>query len=185
MGSLLLSVAASASLYPLHGQRGNELAPPPRSDSNAKVILEVVNNHFTIGKKIPSLYLSLFSDGAAECHPVKFAGQEDSVKKEYLPAKDFSEIRAVLNQSELRDIKGRYERPRIVIDSWMEWELRASDSQLVHDVTISFGPTTQPLRSYPKALAALGCQIIKIRAELCGDNTDYYRPACVNSSQTK
>jgi hypothetical protein len=176
-------MAASASFYPLYGQRGNEPALP-KSDSNAKVILEVVNNYFTMGKIIPSLYLRLFSDGAAECHAEKFSGQEDSVKNQYLPAKEFSEIRAVLNQPGLRDVRGRYERSRMVIDSWNEWELRASDSQLAQDVTISFGSATQ-LRSYPKALAALGCQIIKIRAELCGDNTDYYRPACVNPFQTK
>ena len=113
---------------------------------------------------------------------IKFTEREDSIKKETLPPRKVAEIRAVLNQPGLRGVKGRYERPRVVLDSWMEWELRAPDSQLTQDVTISFGPATQQLRTYPEALATVGCQILKIRAELCGDKTDYYRPACVNPS---
>jgi hypothetical protein len=182
MGLVLLSLAASASL---HGQSGSEPSLQSATDSNAKVILEVVNNHFTMGRKTPSLYLRLFSNGTAECHAVKFTGQEDGVKKEALPPKEFAEITAVLNQPGLQGVKGRYDRPRIVIDSWMEWELRAPGSQPMQDVTISFGHATQRPRTYPKALATVGCQILKIRAELCGDNTDYYRPACVNPSPEK
>ncbi len=56
VGFVLLSVALSASLY---GQSSNETGLPPASDSNAKVILEVVNKHFTTGRKIPSVYLRL------------------------------------------------------------------------------------------------------------------------------
>jgi|HubBroStandDraft_6_1064221.scaffolds.fasta_scaffold319127_1 hypothetical protein len=179
LGALAI-LAASASIC---GQSSNEQGPRPSPDANAKVILEVVNNQFTMGRKIPSIYLRLFSDGTAECQTRKFTAREDlSTKNATLPPKEFAEIRAVLNKPGLRGVKGRYEHPRVVFDSWMEWELRAPDSQLTQDVTISFGPATQQLRTYPEALATLGCQIIKIRAELCGDKIDYYRPACVNSS---
>jgi hypothetical protein len=141
-----------------------------------------VNNHFTVGRKIPSLYLRLFSDGLAECRSIKFTEREDSIKNETLPPREFAEIRTVLNQPGLREVEGRYELPRMVFDSWMEWELLALDSQLTQGVTISFGPATQQLRTYPQALATLGCQILKIRVEVCGDKTNYYRPACVNPS---
>jgi hypothetical protein len=48
VGFVLLSVGLSASLY---GQSSNETGLPQASDSNAKVILEVVNKHFTTGRK--------------------------------------------------------------------------------------------------------------------------------------
>jgi len=185
VGLLLLSVAASAWLFPVLAQRSNESGPPQTSDSNAKVILEVVNNHFTMGRKIPSLYLRVFSDGSAECHAVRFDGVEDSVKKGSLPPKEVLDVRTALNQPGLGDVKGRYERPRVVMDSWMEWELRASDSRLMQDVTISFGPPNQEPRPYPEALARLACQILKVREYVCGDRTEYYRPACVNRAPTK
>jgi hypothetical protein len=173
-------VAASASLYPLHGQRSNEPESPPTSDSSAKVILEVINNHFTIGQKIPSLYVKVFSDGTAECHAIKFTGRENNdVKREHLPAKEFAEIKSLLDQPEMQGVKGRYEHPRAVADSWMEWELRAPDSQLRQEVTISFGPPTQELRAFPEALGSLGCQILKIREYVYGDRAEYYSPACV------
>jgi hypothetical protein len=184
-GFRAIALAALALLVvsdSLYGQISDEPGPRPSPDSNAKVILQVVNNHFTVGREIPSLYLRVFSDGLAECHSIKFTEREDSMKKETLPPRKLAEIRAVLNQPGLRGVEGRYERPRMVFDSWMEWELRAPDSQLTQGVTISFGPATQQFRTYPEALATLGCQILKIRAELCGDKTDYYRPACVNPS---
>jgi hypothetical protein len=168
----------------LHGQTRTESAKPPASDTAPKVILEVINKHFTVGMKIPSIYLRLFSDGAAECHTLRFTGQEqDTVRNERLEPKEFAAIRSVLNQPELRSVTGRYEHPRIVVDSWMEWELRAPDSQLRRDVTISFGPASQDLRPYPRALGDLGCHILKIREYVYSDRTDYYRPACVNNSQ--
>jgi hypothetical protein len=46
-----------------------------------KVILEVMNYHFTVGKKIPSVYLRVFSDGTAECHTEKYMGLETDVVK--------------------------------------------------------------------------------------------------------
>jgi hypothetical protein len=73
---------------------------------------------------------------------------------------------------------GRYDLPRLVFDSWMEWDLRGSDSQLGQDVTISFGPETQHFHPYPEALRNLACQILQIREQVYGDRTEYYRPAC-------
>ncbi len=185
VGLLTVFVAATASLNTLHSQTIAESGGPPTSDSTAKVVLEVVNNHFTVGMKIPSVYLRLFSDGTAECHTVKFTGkEEDTVRKAHLEPREFAEVITVLNQPALRDLKGRYDLPpRMIIDSWMEWDLRIHGSRLVQDVTVTFGPTRQ--RIYPEALGKLGCQIVKIREYVYGDRTDYYRPACVNHSPQK
>jgi hypothetical protein len=134
----------------------------------------------TRGQKIPSLYVKVFSDGTAECHAIKFTGRENNdVKREHLPAKEFAEIKSLLDQPEMQGVKGRYEHPRAVADSWMEWELRAPDSRLRQEVTISFGPPTQELRAFPEALGSLGCQILKIREYVYGDRAEYYSPACV------
>jgi hypothetical protein len=180
VGRIALCLAASAPLCALHGQISSESGKSSAPDSTSKVILEVVNNHFTMGRKIPSIYLRLFSDGTAECHAVSFTGDEqETVKKERLSPKEFEKIRVVLNQPGLRDVKGRYDLPRIVFDSWMEWDVTSHDSQLVHDVTVSFGPDDRDLGPFPEALGNLGCQILKIREYVYGDRTDYYRPACV------
>jgi hypothetical protein len=56
---------------------------------------------------------------------------------------------------------------------------RSHDSQLVHDVTVSFGPDARDLGPFPEALGYLGCQILKIREYVYGNRTDYYRPACI------
>src|SRR5579862_7433496 len=41
-----------------------KLSKPPR------VLRQVVNRHFTVGKRIPSNYLKLFSDGTVECQEI-------------------------------------------------------------------------------------------------------------------
>jgi hypothetical protein len=43
-----------------------------------------MNRHFTVGKKIPSLYLRVFSDGTAECHTEKFWEEADVTKTKVL-----------------------------------------------------------------------------------------------------
>jgi hypothetical protein len=151
----------------------------PRSSS------KVVNNHFTVGKKLPSIYLKVFSNGTTECHALKDPKQTDTVKMQRLSEDGFAELKSALDQPELRGAKGRYEFPRVIIDSWSEWDLTAPGSQLGRDVTISFGGGAQEPRPYPEALAKLGCQIIKIRAAVYGDNTDYYRQACVIQAKRK
>jgi len=180
IGFVLLSVAASASLY---GQSSNETGPPPASEASAKVILEVVNNHFTVGRKIPSVYLRVFSDGTAECHAKNPSRRdEDATIKKHLSPQEFAEINAVLNGSGLRDVKGRYELGRIAFDSWMEWDIRIDSPQSARSVTVSFAGV--PSR-YPDALRRLGCLILAARREVYGDDTNYYRPACVDASPQK
>lgn len=178
---LVLCVAASLTLTGFRGQTGSSsesstVPPPPQ------ILLEVVNKHFTVGKKIPSVYLRLFSDGTAECHVIKSSGYEkDTVKTKRLQPKEFAEAKAVLDDAGLQDITGRYELPRLVFDSLMEWDLGIHDSDTQQNVTVSFaGPPDQT--RYPDALGTLGCLIVRLRGEVYGDNTDYYRPACTKNS---
>ena len=173
-----VSMAAIGLLGISQGQPGRESAKLPNSDSTPTVILEVVNNHFTVGRKIPSIYLRLFSDGTAECHALDSTEHEQgTVRKGRLTPNDFEKTKAVLARSGLRDVNGRYDLPRTVIDSWMEWDLRSHDS-LRHDVTVSFGPEARYDRPFPEALRDLACQILTIREYIYGDSTGYYRPAC-------
>jgi hypothetical protein len=176
---IAVCLAASTTFCALYTQTDGESGKTATPASTVKVILEVVNNHFTVGRKIPSIYLRLFSDGSAECHAVRFSGHEqENIKTGYVPPKEFDEIKAALNQTGLRIVDGRYDLPWVVLDSWMEWGLKGSDSQLGQDVTISFGPETEHSHPYPEALRNLGCQILKIREKVYGDRTGYYRPAC-------
>ena len=180
---LFLFGISSALLLPLSGQNSNESQRPPSSDGNEKVILEVVNNHITVGRRIPSVYLKLFSDGTAECHALVFTGrEEDNEKRKVLTAAELADVKATLNNGGLRDVKGRYELPRAVFDSWMEWEISIHASDRAQDVTVAFAGMGN--RPYPPSLAELGCSILKLREEVCGDDTAYYRPACKRPSRS-
>lgn len=127
------------------------------------------------------MYLRLLSDGTAECHAIKFSGNEkDEVKVKHLPPKEFAEAQTVLSQPGLRDVNGRYELARMVVDSWMEWDMRIGDSAPLQNVTVVFAGSDH--RHYPDELGKLGCLIVKLRDEVYGDNIDYYRPACTGNS---
>jgi len=129
------------------------------------------------------VYLRLFSDGTAECHAI--GNEKDAVKMKHLPPKEFAEVETLLNQPALRDVNGRYELPRMVFDSWMEWDLRIGDPSRLQNVTVSFAGSAGH-RRYPDALGRLGCLVVKLRNEVYGDNTDYYQPACTwNSSKLR
>jgi hypothetical protein len=78
---------------------GASSANPGPSD---KLILEVINRHFTMGRKIPSVFLRVFSDGTVECHEVKWTGEEtDTIKKKTLDPGELKSLNAVLENPEL------------------------------------------------------------------------------------
>ena len=183
-GLLLAFLASSALLLPLQARTTSE---PQRSSSpDGEVILEVVNNHFTIGQKIPSVYLKLLSDGTAECHTLQFTGRDERiVKRRTLNAVRLAEAKAILNHVASRIATGRYELPRTVVDSWMEWDISIHAPELKRDLTVSFGPPGKDNRPYPSVLAELGCLILKLRGEVYGDNTTHYRPACEKSTHSQ
>jgi hypothetical protein len=81
-----------------------------KSEASPQVVLEVINKHFTVGRKIPSVYLRVFSDGTAECHTVRYAGDEPNVvKKEALTPDELGKLEAVLDNQDLLNVNKRYE----------------------------------------------------------------------------
>lgn len=139
---------------------------------SAKVILEVINRHFTVGKKIPSVYLRVFSDGSAECHAEKYWDEPDSVKKKALSHEDFEQLKALLGQPELLSVKPRYELVAPVIDSWMEWTIKVPHGRSVQQIKVAnLDPAAAKERKepYPEVLVKLGCSIWKIRSDVYAD----------------
>src|SRR5947207_5625034 len=116
---LLTLVVAGAVAYKGRNDSA-EAANALKSGLSSKVILEVINRHFTVGKRIRSVYLRVFSNGTAECHTEKYWDEPDIVKKKVLAPEDFEALRTLLAQPELLSVKHRYERMYPVIDSWME-----------------------------------------------------------------
>ena len=51
-----------------------------QSMASRKLLLEVVNKHFTVRRHIPSAYLRVYSDGTLECHSEKFWDEANIVK---------------------------------------------------------------------------------------------------------
>src|ERR1700722_16429782 len=76
--------------------------------SSPRVILEVINRHFTVGRKIPSVYLRVFSDGTAECHTVRYTGNESEiVKKGKLTSEELGRLESLLNVPEMLNVRKR------------------------------------------------------------------------------
>lgn len=142
-----------------------------------KLLLRVVNRHFTVGKRIPSAYLMVFSDGSVECHALKFGRQDkDDVKKMQLSAEELAKLTSALHESGLQELSRDYKLQRFVVDSWMEWDISIEQPHR-KNVTVAFaGGSGQKV--LPDALGKLGCLILELRHKAYGDDTTYYSPAC-------
>lgn len=142
-----------------------------------KLLLRVVNRHFTVGKRIPSAYLKVFSDGSVECHAVRFGEHDkDDVKKMQLSTDELAKLTSALNDSGLRKLSHDYKLQRFVVDSWMEWDISIEQPRR-QDVRLAFaGGSGQT--ALPDALGKLGCLILELRRKAYGDDTTSYNPAC-------
>jgi hypothetical protein len=166
-----------------------QTAPGPPDDSSAQIMLEVINRHFTVGEKLPSVYLRVFFDRTADCQLWNHYGEgTDVVKKKVLMSSEFEAMKALVDQPELLKVKRRYELTHPVFDSWMEWDIKVRHSDGVQEITVAdFSPESArgPSHPYPDALVMLGCSISTLRDELCGDEGDYRRSNCQKVLQDK
>jgi hypothetical protein len=149
-----------------------------QSSSSRRVILEVVNKHFTVGRQIPSVYLRVYSDGTLECHTEKFWDEADVVKHKTLGPEELRALQAVLDNPELLRADEKYGLMAPVIDSWMEWDIRAHDWRSVKIRVLNFSPASarQKNEPYPPAVLRLGCSIWKLRNEVYGDAQNGGKP---------
>jgi len=151
-------------------------------EQSRKIILEVMNRHFTMGQRIPSIYLRVFSDGTAECHTQKYSrSDKDVTKTKVLSAETLEKLQAVLNDPDLLQVKKRYELMRGVVDSWMEWDITVQHPGTEESIQIAnFSPSSarEKKQPYPDALVKLGCSILKIRGDVYGDADSGYEADC-------
>lgn len=139
---------------------------------SSRVTLEVINRHFTVGEKIRSVYVRVFSDGTAECRTEKYSDEPDNVKRRVLAPEDFERLKALLKQPELLSAKPRYGLMAPVIDSWMEWTIKVPHGQNVQTIEVAnFNPAAakESKTPYPDVLVKLGCSIWKIRSDVYAD----------------
>jgi len=143
-----------------------------RADPSPKLILEVINRHFTVGRKIRSVYLRVYSNGMAECHTEKYWDEADVVKRKMLGPGELQRLRAVLDNPELSHVSKNYGLMYPVIDSWMEWEIRVPHGWHMEDIKVlNFAPEAarRKNQAYSRAVLHLGCSIWKLRNEVYGD----------------
>ena len=163
---------ASMSSVRVAGQPSSTTpSEPPR------VLLQVVNRHFTVGKKIPSTYLKVLSDGTVQCEAIDNR-EVGAVRKAQLSPSELAQITSVLNEPGLRDLGHSYALRRVVFDSWMEWDITINrSSPPPQNITLAFagGPGYPKL---PDALTKLGCKILELRRSVYGQDEAYYNPAC-------
>jgi hypothetical protein len=181
LGGLLTLLVPGTTLHEIRSQRVFKLQKLVVPGSPATPVLEVINRHFTVGKRIPSVYLKVFSDRTAECHTLAYSGMEpEFARKTTLAPDEFERLTAVLDSPKLPIIKSRYQSTRMVIDSWMEWDVSIQRPGHVQKIEIVNFSTTwfgmaQP---YPDALLQLGCSVWKIRDEVYGDEPAYHDRKC-------
>jgi hypothetical protein len=138
----------------------------------ATLLLEVRNTHFTVGRKVRSAYLRVLSDGSVECHTEKYWHEQDVVKRGMLSPEDLEALNRLLNDPNLLDVKPRYKRMHLIVDSWMEWDIKIPHHRHTQRINIAgFSPTAAKKRNepYPTVLAKLGCSIWKVRNDVYGD----------------
>lgn len=159
----------------------NVVAWLQESGASSRPILEVINKHFTVGRKIPSVYLRIYSDGVVECHTVKYWDEVDSVKKSTLTSQELQDLRTELQNPELSQIKKNYGLIYPVLDSWMEWDIKILQGRHPEKITVlNFSPVGARKKNqpYPDALVTLGCTIWKVRKEVYGDESYYGNDEC-------
>ena len=144
-----------------------------------KLLLRVVNRHFIVGKRIPSDYLKVFSDGSVECHAIKFEEHDEfDVKKGQLSPAELAKLTSALNDSGFQNLGDDYKLQRIVFDSWMEWDITIERPSLhSQNITLAFSGGNGDSK-LPDALRKPGCQILELRRKVYGDDGAYYNPAC-------
>ena len=156
-----------------------------KAERGHKIILEVMNRHFTMGKKIPSLYVRVFSDGTAECHTEKYNKEKDVAKMKVLSVDEFERLKAAMNEPDLLNVKEKYGLMHFVVDSWMEWDIAVQHASGVQRIKVaSFSPASarEKLQPYPDALVKLGCSILEIRDDVYGDARPYLQYDCPDSA---
>jgi hypothetical protein len=165
------------------------LADSPKSTPSSRIVLEVVNRHFTVGEKIPSLYLRVLSDGTAECHAIKYWDETDVKKMKTLPAEDFAKLMALIDEPGLLKVRSRYKLMDWVFDSWMEWEIKIQHPGNVQKIEVaSFSPASAQAWNtpYPDALVKLGCLIEKVRNDVYADSPrDFDSDECKKALATE
>ena len=141
-------------------------------------LLRVINLHFSVGKRIPSNYLIVYSDGSVECHSIKLDEHDkDDVKRVQLNRDDFAKLTTALSDTRLGELRHEYKLQRIVVGSWMEWDITMAPSHR-RTVKLSFAGGSGST-ALPEALGKLGCLILDLRRSAYGDDTSYYNPGCL------
>jgi hypothetical protein len=142
------------------------------SKLSPRLVLEVINRHFTVGRHIPSVYLRVYSDGKVECHTEKYWDEADIVKHKTLGPEELQRLQAVVDSPELLHVNEKYGLMALVIDSWMEWDIRVPHGWRTTKIRVlNFSPASarQKNQAYPSAVLKLGCSIWKLRNEVYGD----------------
>lgn len=170
--AIILALFVAGAVVNWGQSNSAEAATALKAGPSRRVNLEVINRHFTVGKKIRSVYLRVFSDGTAECHTEKYWDEPDSVKRKVLAPDDFEKLKDLLKRPELLSAKPRYGLMAPVVDSWMEWTIKVPHGQNVQNIEVAnFNPTAakESKTPYPDVLVKLGCSIWKIRSDVYAD----------------
>ena len=181
LGGLLALLVSVTTAHNAGSQTAIKSNNSGESDNSTTPVLDVINTHFSVGEKLPSVYLRVFPDRTAECHTLAYSGHERKVtKRKTLAPEEFERLTELLNDPGLSSVKSRYESPGIIVDSWMQWDIKIQHADNAQKIeVVNFSPAWIGLaQPYPDSLLQLGCAIWTIRDDVFGDEPGHRDAKC-------
>lgn len=177
IGTVLSLVVILPAPLDLRGQATKEGSP-------VSVILDVTNQHFTMARKIPSLYVRVFSDRTVQCHALAGSRGADPVKTKVLTEEEFKGVQMMVGRCKRLSANQTYPLRHMVFDSWMEWDIKVPRKNDELEISIAdFGSTGVGI--YPPEIGKLGCLISRLRDEVYGDERQHRLDNCKDVSEAK
>jgi hypothetical protein len=175
--SRMLLLATTLSLaracpHPLCSQAAAEAASAP-------VVLDVMNYHVTMGRRIPSVYVRVFSDRTVECDPLQGPREPGAVKKMMLEEEEFRNLLPAVENTNYLGANQNYSLTHMVVDSWMQWDIKIPRTTGEQEISIAdFASTPLLSGTWPIEVEKLGCSIARLRNEVYGDEREYRLSNC-------
>jgi len=144
-------------------------------------ILEVILKTYDISRVETLVYLRVFSDGAAEAHPMREVDFRTlALKQAQISPNDLAKLREVLSPSNTQRLEPKYEQYWGNKDFGREWQITIGQGDGKKILILeNFQPfwARAKKKPYPSEIEKLGCIIWKLRTEVTGEplERDYLR----------
>jgi hypothetical protein len=161
------------------------LETPPTPKPQRKVLLEVIQHTSSITKSERLVYLRVFFDGTAECHPERNVDYSNlTLVGKRIAAHELESLEELLNSTEVEQLDSEYRLVAGAKDYFKVWNItipRKEGSQQIEVVNFVPRLAVRMKKPYPEGLVRLGCFITDLRSTVSGEATLFEDPYCKRS----